>query len=772
MDDGGAGEVPAASLDKRQLLRQMEFESVKLRAELLERERLVKAMRKQVSEEDTSSSAGPPPLSSGGSDMDLLSAIAAARYAAEAAAGPVDKLTKSLERSQLKPASDSLAAVPSSLAGLSGGAPPDAELGGGSGASGGAGGQSLMSSLLRKASTLSRPGGAVSINFKDLLKDLILMDHPGVKEAIDNSDADDGAELRALLQAVALQKLQQEDSRLREQLALRERLLQQAVQSQDELAAASDRAHRQLVKEPVNHKKLQRLGLTAGGAPGQVLNGLFQAGYHQPPPMPMPQQQQQALLLQPQQHNQLQLQLQQRQLLQLQQLTAQQQLTAMMAAQAPPPPAASYPNTNAGAGANSLSLAALQQVIMQQQLKFMSGGASASPFAYFPGLRGPGFDAASFGLPPPMVPMGPPADRAPPGISPHFANNSSGQSLGNKRDRPESMNQFVKFRENTRPQLSQLEVGESSAQEGGACRPTSFSVPPSADTVVAAAAAAAASSSAGLANPFTGAGSLELKLKLLRSQFPSLALSSAESGAAASLLGLEGLGSLGGPSMAPAVLPVNLAHLQQQQLQQQLQQQPLQQQQLQQARDGRPDIGPSSAPRRWTDEEDELLRDAVARHNEKNWKAIADQVPGRNHVQCLQRWRKALDPNVVKGHWTAEEDAKLLVLVAENPKNWGHVAKGIPGRTAKQCRERYHNHLDPNIKKGDWTPEEDAIIVEQQWQLGNKWALIASSLSGRTENSVKIRWKSIQRYSKISAGGFMRPLVKDEDEDEDDEAES
>lgn len=106
-----------------------------------------------------------------------------------------------------------------------------------------------------------------------------------------------------------------------------------------------------------------------------------------------------------------------------------------------------------------------------------------------------------------------------------------------------------------------------------------------------------------------------------------------------------------------------------------------------------------------------------------------------------------MDPNVVKGHWTTEEDNSLLVLVAENPKNWGHVARGIPGRTAKQCRERYHNHLDPSIKKGDWTQIEDTVIIQQQDLLGNKWAEISKYLPGRTENSVKIRWKSIQRQT-------------------------
>ena len=59
---------------------------------------------------------------------------------------------------------------------------------------------------------------------------------------------------------------------------------------------------------------------------------------------------------------------------------------------------------------------------------------------------------------------------------------------------------------------------------------------------------------------------------------------------------------------------------------------------------------------KWTTEEDQVLRVAVAKHGGRNWKAIATDVPGRNHVQCLQRWRKVLAPGLVKGSWADSED--------------------------------------------------------------------------------------------------------------------
>ncbi|KAL4162555.1 hypothetical protein PRNP1_003091 [Phytophthora ramorum] len=156
--------------------------------------------------------------------------------------------------------------------------------------------------------------------------------------------------------------------------------------------------------------------------------------------------------------------------------------------------------------------------------------------------------------------------------------------------------------------------------------------------------------------------------------------------------------------------------------------------------------------KRWTKGQDSALRESVRIHGEKNWKAIAELVPGRNHAQCLQRWRKVLKPGLVKGHWSFEEDQVLEYLVTQGCNNWGQIAERIPGRTPKQCRERWKNHLDPAINKGPYTEEEDSVILTAQARLGNKWSQISQLLKGRTEDSVKIRWKSLkQNPSKAAA---------------------
>ena len=135
-------------------------------------------------------------------------------------------------------------------------------------------------------------------------------------------------------------------------------------------------------------------------------------------------------------------------------------------------------------------------------------------------------------------------------------------------------------------------------------------------------------------------------------------------------------------------------------------------------------LGQSAAPAkkpsgvRWTKDEDERLRQAVQKMGANNWKTISQTYfPGRRtDMQCLHRWQKVLRPGLVKGPWSKAEDQIIIDCIAQGVSKWSEIASRIPGRVGKQCRERWLNQLDPTIKKGGWTDEEDKIMIEAQGQ--------------------------------------------------------
>lgn len=81
-------------------------------------------------------------------------------------------------------------------------------------------------------------------------------------------------------------------------------------------------------------------------------------------------------------------------------------------------------------------------------------------------------------------------------------------------------------------------------------------------------------------------------------------------------------------------------------------------------------------------------------------------------MQCFHRWTKVFNGGT-KGPWSPEDDARVAELVGQiGAKKWSCIAAQLPGRTGKQCRERWHNHLNPHISKVPWSEHEVRVGQE------------------------------------------------------------
>jgi pre-mRNA-splicing factor CDC5/CEF1 len=108
----------------------------------------------------------------------------------------------------------------------------------------------------------------------------------------------------------------------------------------------------------------------------------------------------------------------------------------------------------------------------------------------------------------------------------------------------------------------------------------------------------------------------------------------------------------------------------------------------------------------WRNTEDEILKAAVMKYGKNQWSRIASLLHRKSAKQCKARWFEWLDPSIKKTEWSREEDEKLLHMAKLMPTQWRTIAP-IVGRTAAQCLERYEHLLDQAQKRGEGEEEHD-----------------------------------------------------------------
>ena len=171
--------------------------------------------------------------------------------------------------------------------------------------------------------------------------------------------------------------------------------------------------------------------------------------------------------------------------------------------------------------------------------------------------------------------------------------------------------------------------------------------------------------------------------------------------------------------------------------------------------------GPTGSVFNWTKEDDSKLVEVMKKYkNPRDWEPVSrEHARGKTAKECHDRWVRYLKPGVRKGQWTDQEDAIVVDAVstsAEQPfTRWSDLASKLPGRVGKQIRDRWVNHLNPNINHMPFSREDDLLLWNGNKEFGKRWVEISTKRfnSSRSENHIKNRWYSAS-FKKFIANEF------------------
>lgn len=159
----------------------------------------------------------------------------------------------------------------------------------------------------------------------------------------------------------------------------------------------------------------------------------------------------------------------------------------------------------------------------------------------------------------------------------------------------------------------------------------------------------------------------------------------------------------------------------------------------------------------WAESEDRMIRKVINELHVANggnpddgsvpemksisWVKVSNRIPGRSPKQCRERWRNALNPSINHCPWTINEDMFLLNAQRDYGNKWVKIASQLRGRTENGVKTRYKSIM--RAKKRAWKKNEDSQLMSMYNHIGANWKEIANSLPGRSVNGVKLRYRQL-----------------------------
>ncbi|XP_057702876.1 snRNA-activating protein complex subunit 4 isoform X2 [Corythoichthys intestinalis] len=148
----------------------------------------------------------------------------------------------------------------------------------------------------------------------------------------------------------------------------------------------------------------------------------------------------------------------------------------------------------------------------------------------------------------------------------------------------------------------------------------------------------------------------------------------------------------------------------------------------------------------WSADEVERLKEISERNKESNWELVAQELgTGRTAFMCLQTFQRFISTSLKRGPWTAAEDRKFIQMVEKmrigNFIPYTQISYFMEGRDTPQLIHRWTCILDPRLKKGTWSKEEDQLLLNAVARHGEKnWWKIRLEVPGRTDGSCRDRY--------------------------------